>query len=566
MLNENSQLIKKSPINGSNFGPNSSRNVQIDGDVEDSNIITGDGNTFAQDHSNVLGRNAQQVNNSQINGNLYGPGAQHIEQCFSDTVSPKREQQLQKDYLNQLLSECNDVSLLGITNQDDQDLRSSNLQLSSIYTELDTVAPEHNEEKENNSRQFVKQPQDQKRLSALTQLNRNQKLVILGDPGSGKSTFVNYIALCMAGELLENETINLNLMRQRQIDNKEKALHEWDHEPLLPILVTLRDYAVRGLPQKDEKITPQTLTDFIMKELEGKVPEDFCSILEKKLTDGECILFFDGLDEVLNAESKRVQIKQSLERFAGKYPDCRYLVTSRTYAYQKQDWKINGFEETKLALFNDPQINFFIDHWYEAIGIAQKLDQDTRQSHARSLKQAVQNRSGLKELAERPLLLTLMASLHASRNGKLPDNREELYKETVDLLLDRWQRRLIKNDEVKEPSIIDYLKVEKDDLRKVLSEVAFEVHKEQKEDRDTADIDEDKLVAALIEISESKEVNPLQLKDYLSNRAGLLLPRGNGIYAFPHRSIQEYLAACWLANHEDYPKPIVSLACEQPNR
>ena len=47
-------------------------------------------------------------------------------------------------------------------------------------------------------------------------------------------------------------------------------------------------------------------------------------------------------------------------------------------------------------------------------------------------------------------------------------------------------------------------------------------------------------------------LDPAVLFGYLEHRAGLLIARREGVYAFPHRSFQEYLAACQLSNQPDF--------------
>ena len=112
------------------------------------------------------------------------------------------------------------------------------------------------------------------------------------------------------------------------------------------------------------------------------------------------------------------------------------------------------------------------------------------------------------------------------------------------------------------------LKIGKDELLKLLNRLAFEAHARQPELTGTADVSADDLWNGLRQIKrESNDVQDRWLKSHLSDRAGLLVPRGEQ-YTFPHRSFQEYLAACHLLRPTmpPYPHNIVKLARESPDR
>jgi formylglycine-generating enzyme required for sulfatase activity len=139
-----------------------------------------------------------------------------------------------------------------------------------------------------------------------------------------------------------------------------------------------------------------------------------------------------------------------------------------------------------------------------------------------------------------------MAMVYTSA-GKLPEDRADLYRRCVDLLLDTWQRRIEERDATGElvidGGILEKLNISEENLRNALYRVAYQAHARQgapeQRTRRTADITKDELRSAFALADEEFD----QVLRYIQNRAGLIYWRGGEMYSFPHRSFQEYLAA-----------------------
>ncbi|RIK53555.1 MAG: hypothetical protein DCC57_08170 [Chloroflexi bacterium] len=454
------------------------------------------------------------------------------------------------------------------------------LTLDQVYTALLTtelVRPEEPAHPGGRRRPSPKPPApgEERNRSAVEQLNRHARLVLLGDPGSGKSSFVNYITLCLAGELLSDRPANLALLtaplpQSEEQDAEPPGPQPWDHGPLLPVRIVLRNFAATGLPPVGKPATAKHLWRFICGELATATLGEFAKPLKKHLRDRGGLILLDGLDEVPEADARRTQIKQAVDSFARAFGKCRFLVTSRTYAYQNEAWALEDFASTELACFNAAQIAAFVDRWYARIAPLRDLSAADAQGRAALLKQAIFTNDRLAALAEQPLLLTLMANLHAYRGGSLPEKREQLYAAAVDLLLDWWERQRVVygkegQPQVIQPSLVEYLKLGKDRILAVLAELAFEAHASNPDPSQRAYIRQADLIDRLLAVSPDKDLRYERLVEYLSQRAGLLLPQGNRVFTLPHRTFQEYLAACHLTG-PTYPDEVAELARQDPNR
>jgi formylglycine-generating enzyme required for sulfatase activity len=475
---------------------------------------------------------------------------------------------LRRAYLARILTQADQLPLFV------GDSAKAQIRLSSVYTALLTQRSEGDAAIGRLARDIGGSPKrDAKRLSALDVLNAERKLVLLGGPGSGKSTFVNFVALCMAGEMLGVTATNLETLitpiPPEPDSGREPQPQRWDRRALLPVNVVLRDFASE-LPTPGKEVNADTLWQHIEGRLKRAALGNFAPHLHKELLDHGGLILLDGLDEVPDPLTRREQIKQAVQDFADTFGKSRFLVTSRTYAYTRQDWKLTSFAEVVLLPFAPGQIQCFVDTWYAHMSELERLSETDAAGRADLLKRTIERNERLAELAVHPLLLTLIVRLHTERGGALPEKREELYAQAVELLLNQWESLKVrfKPDGTKEiaPSLAEWLNAGRDDIRRELDKLAFEAHRDQAELVGTADIRQERLVIALLNSAPTRsDLKPKLLEEYLRDRAGILAAHGEGLYQFPHRTFQEYLAACHLTV-DRFPDELSRLVRADPNR
>ena len=466
-----------------------------------------------------------------------------------------------RGYLRALAEECSHLPL-GVIDPRlaPSPLQQDTLRLVDVYTDLDVISTPNDGTEDH--RQFGRrlalgQGEGRAPLMETVCEAKNKRLALLGDAGSGKTSFVNYLTYRLAQSILTGETEKL-----------PRAIRGY-----LPLRIVLRK-AARHIPLEAKCGTSGMLWETIqahMVDLLGQEAAKWASIgLRARMATGPVLLLLDGLDEVPEAGQRRACLLQAIQSFLGEIPkSSRAILTARPYAYADPRWQLPRFDILALAPFSKEQVEGFVRQWYQAARAVFHWDEIETEARANGLLSVMWERRYLADLASRPLLLTLIAGLNASQK-RLPEDRADLYEQSVQLLLTQWQRQSITEGSDGQP-LVDYgisrvLGMDERDLRSAMARLAYEVHEKQgllDEDRRDEDAPADIPLGTILEIL--GKATPVDLKtdvlvEYLDRRSGLLIAREKGIYSFPHRSFQEYLAGCHLTNQADFHGRICSLA------
>ncbi|MEV4513998.1 HEAT repeat domain-containing protein [Dactylosporangium sp. NPDC049525] len=257
-----------------------------------------------------------------------------------------------------------------------------------------------------------------------------RKLVVLGDPGAGKSTLARFLLLALAdasGQRPASGTAmapDLRTPGGQVTGSGLSRLSGW-----LPVLVELRTYADMQW-RSGPSATFFDLLDHLHRTQHVGLPRN---VLEPLLDAGRPILVvFDGLDEVFDSR-QRAEITAQIEGFAAKYPRVRVVVTSRVVGYQRAMLDAAGFTHWMLQDLDREQIGGFTACWYTR-SCPTDPAQATRLQHR--LLAAIDASTAVAELAGNPMLLTILAII--GRRRELPRDRRSVYEHAVTVLIEHW--------------------------------------------------------------------------------------------------------------------------------
>lgn len=399
-------------------------------------------------------------------------------------------------------------------------------------------------------------------------------VVLLGAPGSGKSTTLRWLLLHMAqAACLPWYQRWLSVLSRllsrlfRRSFRPGKQLPAGLAPRQIPLYFKASEYVKACPPHADLASVQSYLAAFFAREYEH-LPR-LAGRLLQELANGRCLVLIDGLDEVASDQRRR-QVAEHLAAFCEHYTNeerryNRFLITSRIVGYEAN--KFPFYTHYTLQDLDDAQIEGFLSHWcpvveryrMQAAQSSRKLspEQQARANkdgriHYRRLHDALKQHPGIKKLALNSLMLTLLALLQQS-GRTLPHRRVELYHIVTRTLLDNWnlqtQRRVFPPDEI---TLAEEL----------LSHLAYEMHS-----RDLLLTEASVKEIACQTMTAFYQQRPSEEKiqrfiDTIRQSSGLFVEGGQGLFCFMHRTFQEYYAAQYLlARPADEQRSFVQRHC-----
>ncbi|WP_320956838.1 NACHT domain-containing protein [Enterocloster asparagiformis] len=249
--------------------------------------------------------------------------------------------------------------------------------------------------------------------------------IILSGPGYGKTTMIKRIALAYA-------------------QNDETFLQEagipGQMFPLLLLCRTMNNAFADEFTEENDSIRFEQ----IIWKLTGSAcelhinPEAFSDMIHTKAAEGKLLLLIDGFDEIFDLK-KQLVFARRLSEFMAVWPKAHLVLTSRETTFEQRNTdaveilcRIRAIRFNRILPLNRPMVETYCRKWFRVVF---SKEPDVQQCAERIIGQLNKPQfQYLEQMTRVPLHLSNLLVV-TRRSGLLPENKNKLYEQYMDLVL-----------------------------------------------------------------------------------------------------------------------------------
>jgi formylglycine-generating enzyme required for sulfatase activity len=369
-----------------------------------------------------------------------------------------------------------------------------------------------------------------KPVSIAQVLEKQSKVTIIGDAGSGKSALLQWLGLTAARYLF--------FRRLSQEQRRAAAALRLNHllKPLFPVIIPLREYNAyckdKQLPRSADTLYQylERLPELSFKGL--RLPADFFTRLMRR----GCLLMLDGVDEV--DDEHRQAVREAVEGLVclpGNRRSSVYLVTTRPSAASVAA-QLADFHQASVNPLSPDQRRSMVRVWSQAVNPT--ID-EAEDEYGRLMERI--ETEPIVSIATTPLMVNIVALVFHNKK-RLPSQRAELYELALEALITEVHRSGQAMADATHWHGMNWRQ-----RRDSLALVAFILHDESLESIQTSNLLEKERFWR--RFGDNREKACLAASEFLertAGRGGLL--RQDGVrYDFYIRRFREFLAGRYLA-------------------
>jgi hypothetical protein len=339
------------------------------------------------------------------------------------------------------------------------------------------------------------------------------RVVILGDPGGGKTTLTRKLARDIA-----LGSIEINGILQS----------------VIPFVVVIRQFG------EYLKAEHGSVLDYLVILARSKFQTEISDdVMRYLLASGRVYIIFDGLDELLDTQYRK-EIAEIIDAFTWLHPLTNVLVTSRRVGYKHNSLDSDIFTELSLDNFTKTQVESYVRNWFNFVS---GLSIDEREIVASRFMSESEHAS---DIRSNPLMLGLMCTIYKTE-AYIPRNRPDVYHKCSKMLFETWDRRR---------NLFEPLSFEAH-LQNVLAHVAYSIYtnptmQEGVTEAQVVELATDYLSKWAYNESADAISAARDFFEFCKGRGWVLdefglNESGAGLFRFAHKTFLEYFAAVHLS-------------------